>query len=115
MIIPEKYNLDDQMENVPGISRFNMMGWERVDTQSFILQTGPNDYYLIILDTKSPTLPSSNTIEISNTGYMVWPGYNNVIVNDDGFEDTYVINRIYKFKDYDQVKAIKARLCGKAR
>jgi len=110
--IPEKYNLDNQLENVPHIFKFSLMSWAAVDNQSFILQTSPNNYYLIILDIKSNRLPFSNSIQISNTGYMIWPGYNNVLVNDDGFEDSYIINKIYRFKDYEQVRAIRAQLSG---
>ncbi len=108
--ISEKYNLDDQLEGVHNITRFNLMSWDKIDNQSFILQTGPNDYYLIILDSKSNKLPVTNTIQISNVDSLIWPGYSNVIINDDGWEDAYVINKIYRFKNCTQVDLIRAQL-----
>jgi len=108
--IPEKYNLDNQLENVPNISGFSLMSWEKVDNQSFILQTSPNDYYLIILDSKSDALPFTRTIQITNTDSLFWPGYSNVIGNDDGWEDSYIINKIYRFKNCNQVDLIREEL-----
>jgi hypothetical protein len=113
--IPPKYNLDNQLENVPNISRFKIMSWDNVDNQSFVLQTGPNDYYLIVLESMCHTLPFASTIKISDDRSPIWPSYSNVIVNDDGWEDSYMINRIYKFKDYTQVEAIRAILCREAK
>jgi len=108
--LSEKYNLDNQLEYVPQLFELNLISWDRVDNQSFILQTSPSEYYLIILESKSHSLPFCNTITISNTNSVVWPNYNNVIVNDDGWEDSYTIDKIYKFRDYAQVKAIRAQL-----
>jgi hypothetical protein len=110
--IPDKYNLDNQLENIQNISKYNMMSWDSVDRQSFVLQTNPGDYYLIVLSSPSEKLPFSESVQITNTGDMVRPGYNNVIVSSPGFEGSYVINKIYKFKDYEQVKAITSQLTG---
>jgi len=108
--IPPKYNLDAQLEKVAEISKYNFMSWDNVDNQSFVLQTGPGDYYLIVLSSPSNKLMFSETIEIPDTNAMVKPGFNNVIVRGNGFKESYIINRIYKFKDYQEVKAIKAQL-----
>jgi|WetSurSiteA1Bulk_404760.scaffolds.fasta_scaffold198368_1 hypothetical protein len=108
--LSEKYNLDNQLENVPQIFELNLISWDIVDNQSFILQSNLGDYYLIILESSSNTLPFCNTINISNTSPVAWPNYNNVIVNDDGWEDRYMIEKIYKFRDYSQVESIKAQL-----
>jgi hypothetical protein len=108
--LSEKYNLDNQLENVPKIFELTLISWDIVDNQSFILQTSPSDYYLIILEFSSNTLPFCSTINISNTNAVAWPNYNNVIVNDDGWEDRYMIEKIYKFRDYSQIESIKAQL-----
>jgi hypothetical protein len=113
--IPPKYNLDNQLENVPNISGYNMMSWDRIDNQSFILQTGPNDYYLIVLESRSRTLPSASTIQFSDDRSLVWPRFSNVIVNDDGWEDSYMINRIYRFRDCAQVEEVRTLLLGETR
>lgn len=110
---PAKYNLDNQMERVSEISKYNFMSWEKVDNQSFVLQTGPADYYLIVLSSPSDRLNFAETIEIPDTNAMVKPGYNNVIVHGIGSTDTYIINRIYRFKDQAQVKIIREQITGK--
>ncbi len=111
--VPAKYNLDNQLEKVSEISKYNFMSWDKVDNQSFILQTGPSDYYLIVLSSPSDRLAYSETISIPDTNAMVKPGYNNVIIKGNGFKDTCIINRIYRFKDSEQIKDIKTQLTGK--
>jgi len=108
----EKYNLDNQLESVAEITKFNMMGWEHVDRMSFILQTTPSDYYLFVLNHPSDELPFTENIHISSTGSFVKPGYNNVTVYGINSTEKYVINKIYKFKDYEQVKEIRKQLTG---
>jgi len=111
----EKYNLDNQLESVAEISKFNMMGWEHVDTMSFILQATPSDYYLFVLNRPANELPFSENIHVSSTGSYVRPGYNNVTVYGVNSNDDYVIDKIYKFKDYEQVKEIRKQLTGKTK
>lgn len=108
----EKYNLDNQLESVANISKFNMMSWEHVDRMSFILQTTPSDYYLFVLNSPSDELPFAENIHISSTGSFVRPGYNNVIVFGVNSNERYVIYKIYKFKDYEQAKEIRKQLTG---
>lgn len=100
--IPEKYSLDNQLENVSKISDFHLNSWESVDNQSVILETGINSYYLIILNMPDNRLPFSDTIKITNANGMIRPGYDNI--------NGYTIYNIYKFKDYEQAKTIKAQL-----
>jgi hypothetical protein len=79
--VPEKYNLDNQLEKVTEISKYNFMSWDTVDKQSFVLQTSPNDYYLIILSTPSDKIMFTETIKIADTNAMVKPGYNRQLHN----------------------------------
>lgn len=109
---PEKYNLDNQLEKVDEISKYNFMGWETVDTQSFVLQTSTSDYYLIVLSSPSYELPFSESIQIPSAEVKVRPGFNKVIVHDHGSKMSYLIDKIYKFKDSKQVKKIKDQLTG---
>jgi hypothetical protein len=110
--IPAKYNLDKQLEKVSQISDYNFMDWDKIDKQSFILQTSPNTFYLIVLSSPSDKLLFTETIKISSNNNMVKPGYNNVIARGAGFSETYIINKIYRIKDSKQVKEIKAQLTG---
>jgi len=109
----EKYNLDDQLEVVTEIQKYTMRDWQKVDSQSFVLQTGASTYYLIVLIQPSTELMFSETIKISSTGAVVKPGFDKVTVYQSGRGQDYVINKIYKFKDYEQVKEIRAQLTGK--
>jgi len=109
----EKYNLDDQLEAVTEIHKYTMKGWEKMDPQSLVLQTGASTYYLLVLVRPSPELMFAEHIEISSTGSAVKPGYDRVTVYQSGTPVDYVIDRIYKFKDYEQVKEIRAQLTGK--
>jgi hypothetical protein len=111
--MPDKYNLDGQLERVTEILRYNMMGWDAVDMQSFVLQTTPSDYYLIVLASPSDRLVFAEVVGINATGDVVKPGYNTVFVKGTTSEETYIINKIYKFKDFEQVKAIKEQITGK--
>jgi hypothetical protein len=109
----EKYNLDDQLEAVDQIHKYTMKSWETVDSQSFVLQTGAGSYYLMVLIRPSSEIMFTETIKISTTGSAVKPGFDRVTVYQAGMSNDYTINKIYKFKDYDQVKEIKAQLTGK--
>jgi len=109
----DKYNLDNQLESVSEITKFNMMSWDDVDRISFVLQATPSEYYLFVLNTPSDELPFAENIHVSTTGSFVKPGYNNVTVYGVNSKRDYVIKKIYKFKNYDQVKEITKQLTGK--
>lgn len=109
----DKYNLDNQLESVSEITKFNMMSWDDIDRNSFVLQATPSEYYLFVLNTPSDELPFAENIHVSATGSFVKPGYNNVTVYGINSKRDYVIKKIYKFKNYDQVKEITKQLTGK--
>jgi hypothetical protein len=109
-----KYDLADQLEPVSEILRYNLMGWEAVDSQSFILQTAPSQYYLIVLISPSDRLRFTEDISITHTGAMVKPGYDKVTVYGSPYSDTFVIQKIFKLKDREEADAIKEQLSGKS-
>jgi len=111
--VPEKYNLDGQLEKISVITDYTFMGWNKIDNQSFVLQTGPGDYYLVVLSSPSDHLLFSENVRIDSTNNMVRPGYSNVFVYGNGFNERYIINRIYKFKDPAQMKDVESQLTGK--
>ena len=116
--MPAKYNLDNQLERVSEISKYSLISWEKVDNQSFVLQTSPSDYYLIVLSNRCDRLLFSESIKITDTMGSVRPGFENVIVRGNGFSgtsETCIIDKIYKFKDSKQVKEIEAQLSGKTK
>lgn len=113
LTIDEKYDLDNQLELVSAINKYRLMSWEMVDSQSLILQTGVSDYYLVVLLRPSTGLMTTESIGVSSTGSSVRSGFDNVTVVSSGMKDTYVIHRIYKLKDSQQAREIKAQLRAK--
>jgi hypothetical protein len=55
----------------------------------------------------------TETIKISSTGAVVKPGFDRVTVYQSGGSSDYVIGNIYKPKDEQQMKEIRAQLTGK--
>lgn len=108
--LDEKYDLGNELEEATQIYKYRVMSWEKVDNQSLILQTGPNEYYLIILHRPAYNLVFNESIGISHTGDMVKPGYDQVYVYDPVGKDSYIIHKIYKLKDRQQARDIKERL-----
>jgi hypothetical protein len=109
----EKYNLDDQLTPASEILRYNLMDWEAVDSRSFILQTAPSRFYLVVLTRPSDRLLFTETISISHTGAMVKPGYDKVTVYGAPSTETFVISKIYRFENREQANAVKKQLRGK--
>jgi hypothetical protein len=101
------------LEQVTEIYKYRLHSWQTVDRQSFILQTGPSDYYLIVLRRPSNELMFSEHIAISTTGSSVRSGLDEVTVAHSGIKDSYLINKIYKLKDSQQAREIEKQLSGK--
>ena len=110
--LPAKYVLDDQLESVSYISKYQgYSGWEMVDRQSFILQTGPGNYYLIVLQVPVPDLSFSESISISSSGSMVRAGMDTVTVLGQSIKGPpYKIEKIYSFEGREQVQTIKEQI-----
>jgi hypothetical protein len=108
--LAEKYDFGDRLEEVDEILRYNLMGWDAIDRQSFILQTTPSSYYLIVLRRPSYELMFAESISITHTGAMVKTGFDKVTVYGPSDAEEYVIHKIYNLGDREQMKAIKAQL-----
>jgi hypothetical protein len=106
----ERYNFDDELVKVDQIYKFRLKGWEKVDNQSLIVQTDVNDYYLFILHRPSPSLVFSENIGITDSVDKIKPGYDNVVVEDSGGRESFIIQKIYKLKDREQALEIRKRL-----
>jgi hypothetical protein len=113
--IPEKYSLDRQLKQITSIYKYGITSWERVDTQSLILERGPGDYYLLVLKIPAPDLPFRTRIRLSSTGDMVKAGMDDVIFyNSAHMEQSYPIERIYRIDGREQMRAIRDQLTGRA-
>ena len=139
-ILPEKYNLSDELEEVRQISTFRDIDVELVDNQSIILEVNRDEYYLLVLRRPIDVFYSQLSISIDNTasqdraysaqrvisqnrdsersGFHQAPshiasivsGYDKVVVQESVDRQFYVIDRIYKLTGKEQKEKIKERL-----
>jgi hypothetical protein len=109
----EKYNLDGQLEVVDEIHKYTMRDWDKIDSQSFTLQTGAGTYYLIILRRPSTDIMFTERISIKTSSQMVRPGFNSVTVHSSSRSEDYTIHKIYKLDGAQHAREIKAQLTGK--
>ena len=108
--IPEKYNLDDELEAVDRIYTPSISSWEEVDIQSIILRANVDDYYLIVLNRPMYTRFPGFSIVISSTVSSITPGYDRIFVGNTPGPGYFFIEKIYKLKGKEQAKEIKERL-----
>lgn len=112
--IPEKYSLGNQLEEVNKFWRTTIIDWEAVDKQSLVIEISPGHYYLLVLTVPSYDLPlKMNRIGITNSGSSVRAGFDSVIVSNGARSRTRCpIERIYKIKGSQQMRAIVNQLQG---
>jgi len=80
--------------------------WIKVDNQSLIIRTGPNEYHLLVLQIPSPYLIFSEDISLISPT-VIRAGLDLVQLRDNMW---YVIERIYKINGHEQMYAIKNQL-----
>jgi hypothetical protein len=83
--------------------------WIKMDNQSLILRTGPNEYHLLVLQTPSAYLMFSDNIGFISPTNVIRAGLDLVQLHDN---INYVIDRIYKINGHEQMYAIKNQLVG---
>ncbi|MGD9160571.1 MAG: DUF6491 family protein [Desulfobacteraceae bacterium] len=108
--VADKYILDNELSEATDITNFRLDSWESIDSQSLILRTDINNYYLIVLDRLALNLPYAENIGITSTTGMVKNGFDSIIVSDSYGTESYTIHKIYKLKDREQATEIKKRL-----
>lgn len=80
----------------------------KVDPQSFILRSAPNNYYLFILNMPAPDLMHVNTISIRPQLNVIKAGRDYIDLG--GLK--YLIERIYKIENAQQMHTIKNQLAN---
>jgi len=109
-VLPEKYNLDNDLEAVDQISTFEDITWKKVDKHSIILRVNWKDYYLLVLRRPIFSMSFIHTLGIDSANHSITSGYDRIIVNDSTGTWYYVIDKIYKLRDWEQAEEIKERL-----
>ena len=136
--IPQKYILDSQLERVSKVSDVRMgrqpsfpdfkesfedpqtvmarrdtvtfsessHQWIKVDPQSFMLRAIQGNYYLLVLNSPAPTLMSTDTISFQLLTNTMNAGADFLSLNGA----KYLIERIYKIENTEQMYAIKNQL-----
>jgi hypothetical protein len=84
--------------------------WIKVDNQSLILRTGPSEYHLLVLQTPAAYLMFSENISFNSSTHVIRAGLDLVQLDDNM---NYVIDRIYKINNHEQMYAIKNQLMEK--
>ena len=108
--LDQKYNFDNELQEVKGIINYKIDSWQPIDSQSLIIQTDVNDYYLVILQQPAPDLPYTETIGATVTVNEVKPGYDVIIVSDSSGATPYVIQKIYKLNGREQAQEIRKQV-----
>jgi len=110
--VDEKYNFPE-FEQVSSLSNFSLMGWEAIDGQSLTIQTGPSEYYLLILGHRMSDLNFAETIILSSTGNRIEARFDCVEVVEPSCSPRSipaVIRTIYKLKDRSSITYVKDRI-----
>lgn len=107
--IPEKYNLDNDLEAVDQITAFTIRSYENIDKQSLILETTYNDKYLLVLERPRFEIPYGQT-NLDYHGPSLIAGHDRVVMNYHSGPQYYTIEKIYKLEGGTQVTEIKERL-----
>ena len=82
--------------------------WIKVDNQSLILRHGPDEFYLLVLQSPAYDLLEVDTISIINALNIIRAKKDLVGVGGQ----RYIIERIYKIESNDMMLAIKNRILG---
>ncbi len=108
--LPEKYNLDNDLEAVSEISKYRVTSWETVDNQSVILRANVSDYYLLVLHRPMAGVITSEKIGISSTTTTIRARFDKIYVKDTAGMQYYIIDKIYKLEGREQATQIKQQL-----
>lgn len=77
--LPEKYNLDNELEAVEQIVTIKAPSLEKIDNQSVIIKAKWNDYYLLVLRRPIDTRYSNPNIGLARAASTVTSGVDRVL------------------------------------
>ena len=100
------------LEQVDSIAGYSVMGWEPVDGQSLIVQTGPSNYYLLVLSHRMNDLNFAENIALSSTGNRIEAKFDCVRVVDRACTSQIPapIHTIYRLEGRSGVQEVKDQI-----
>ena len=108
--LPEKYNLDTELENVNQLSAVRVSNWEQVDNQSLLFTANGSEYYLAVLDRPLESVITNDVIGLVDSGSSIKARFDKFFVKNSSGRHYYVIEKIYKINGREQAKKIKEQL-----
>ena len=109
--LPEKYNLDNDLQSVKSISAARVSNWVQIDNQSFIFAANGSKFYLAVLDKPLESGIAYDKIGLVDRSLSVTAGYNKIFIKNDSGRRYYTIAKLYELTGKEQAKKIK-RLLG---
>ena len=109
--IDSKYRFSE-FETVSSITNYRISGWQSIDSQSLIIETGPSTYYLVILSHKLRDMNFSEAISMTSTGTQIQAKFDCVQVQSTKCLASVAspIDTIYKLTDKTSVEYVKKRI-----
>ncbi len=110
VVLPAKYNLDNDLKAVTHISAYRISNWDQVDNQSFMITANGNEHYLLILDQPMQPATPDQKFGLTNSGTSISAGISTIFVRNSSGLQHYVIGKIYQIDTNAQAEKIKDQL-----
>ncbi|ARN74324.1 DUF6491 family protein [Oceanicoccus sagamiensis] len=98
-----------ELESVSSINNWKLDGWEVIDQQSLIIQTGPSQFYLFVLSRRHSQLRFAESILVTSTAGRVKVNFDTVSTPRDPMLKV-PIAAMYKLQGREAVAAIKQQI-----
>ena len=106
----ERYDFEN-LQQVKAIQDYRLNGWNVIDSQSLVINTGPQTHYLLILQRKLTDLRFAENILISSTAGRVQAKFDTVATPIVP-QNEVAIERIYKLDNREQVDMVRRQIRG---
>ena len=108
IVLPDRYNLDADLQEVTRLLVAGSSNWEQVDNQSVMFTATGGKRYLVILE--RPLEEMSSKIGFPGNISSITAGHDKIYVGSSSNKRYYTMEKIYELEGMDQVKEVKERL-----
>ena len=109
-VLPEKYNLDNDLRSVKRISANTVSNWVQIDDQSFTFAANGSRLYLAVLDKPIGSSLAHYKIGLVDKSLIVTAGYDKICIKCDSNRSYYTIEKLYELTGKEQANKIKGLL-----